>query len=149
MTSTIAKVEIVKQDSRGRVRVSRERREALLSEFENSALSASKFARLAGIRYSTFANWVQKRRQRRGQRPSGEENSEAAQPGPVRLFEAVVESSGGSPGSTPPASLPAPSAAGLLLELPGGCRMLIESPIHLQMAAELVSLIAQRPRARC
>jgi len=38
---------------------------------------------------------------------------------------------------------------GLLIELPGGSRMRIESPVQLAMAAELVNLVAQSARARC
>ncbi|MEZ0257047.1 MAG: IS66 family insertion sequence element accessory protein TnpB, partial [Chthoniobacter sp.] len=62
MTSTTASHEVLKQDRRGRVRVSRERREALLDEFSRSGLSAAEFARMAGIKYPTFANWLQERR---------------------------------------------------------------------------------------
>ena len=40
-------------------------------------------------------------------------------------------------------------ARGLVVELPGGSRLRIESPVHLPMAAELVALIAQRARVRC
>ena len=39
------------QDSLGRVRVSRERREALLEEFEGSGMSAVRFAAWAGIKH--------------------------------------------------------------------------------------------------
>jgi hypothetical protein len=66
MTSMNANTEVLKQDVRGRVRVSAERREALLDEFERSGASGAKFARLAGIKYATFANWVTKRRRERG-----------------------------------------------------------------------------------
>ena len=62
MTSLNAKTEVLKQDGRGRVRVSAQRREALLDEFERSGVSGAKFARLAGIKYATFANWVLQRR---------------------------------------------------------------------------------------
>ena len=44
MTSMNAKTEVLKQDVRGRVRVSAERREALLDEFERSGASGAKFA---------------------------------------------------------------------------------------------------------
>jgi hypothetical protein len=40
-------------------------------------------------------------------------------------------------------------AQGLLIELPGGSRMLVGSPVQLQMAAELVAMVAQNSRARC
>ena len=56
MTSLIGEAEVLKTDTRGRVRVPAERREALLDEFEKSGMSGAKFARLAGIHYATFAN---------------------------------------------------------------------------------------------
>ena len=59
---------------------------------------------------------------------------------PIRLFEALVERSRSAAQET---------MGGLRIELPGGSRILIESPGQLQMAAELVSLIAQSARARC
>ena len=46
-------------------------REALLDEFERSGGSAAQFAAYVGLRYSTFANWVNnRRRQRSGQQLS-------------------------------------------------------------------------------
>ena len=66
MTSTNVGAEILKQDGRGRVRVPAERRDALLDEFEKSGASGAQFARLAGIKYATFAGWVLKRRKVRG-----------------------------------------------------------------------------------
>ena len=151
MTSTIAKTEVLKQDGRGRVRMPARRREALLDEFERSGSSGVSFARLAGIKYGTFAGWVQRRRKMRGQpaKTGRQENAVAAEPGAVRLFEAVVEGGGDRGEAAAVAALPAPSAVGLVIELPGGCRMSIESPVHLQMAAELVALVAQRTRDRC
>jgi hypothetical protein len=47
------------------VRVSRRRREALLDEFERGGTSGAQFADYVGIKYSTFANWIQKRRRPR------------------------------------------------------------------------------------
>jgi len=44
--TTMTCVQLVKQDSRGRVRYDRERREELLGEFERSGMSAAGFARL-------------------------------------------------------------------------------------------------------
>jgi len=58
MTSTTVKAEILKQDGRGRVRVPVDRQEALLDAFEKSGASGAKFARLAGLKYATFAGWV-------------------------------------------------------------------------------------------
>jgi hypothetical protein len=130
------------------VRVPARRREALLDEFEKSGASGAKFARLAGIKYATFAGWVLKRR-KQGRRsakttPGSPADSRDAvvSAGPVRLFEALVE--GGRAGGRDPVN-----GRGLLIELPGGSRLVVESPMQLQMAAELVALIAQQARARC
>ena len=138
----------MKQDVRGRVRVPVERRQALLDEFEKSGASGAKFARLAGIKYATFAGWVLKRRRQCGRAvktppgsPAGREEA-VGSAGPVRLFEALVEGdhSGGRE---------LVGGQGLLIELPGGSRLAVNSPVQLQMAAELVALLAQRARARC
>jgi hypothetical protein len=76
---------IVKRDVLGRVKTSRERRIALLEEFDRSGMSGQKFAAWAGIKYTTFANWLQ---QRRKQRKSGIEASNG-----VQWVEAVVTKS--------------------------------------------------------
>jgi transposase-like protein len=129
--------EVLKQDTRGRVRVSRERREAMLVEFERSGMSGAKFARLSGINYQTFAGWV-RRRKRDGEEAGmkGSVSMLAAQGGPVRLIEALVGEECSSSGA-------------LEVELPGGSRMRIDSPAQLAMAAELLMLVAQSGRARC
>lgn len=142
MTSTSSQPKLLKQDARGRVRVSADRREALLDEFEKSGTSGAKFARLAGIKYATFAGWVQQRRRQRAKEtealPRLAEKAEGGA-GPLRLFEAVVESERTTKRETL-------GAAGLLVELPGGSRIRIESPVQMQMAAELVALLAQNHR---
>jgi transposase-like protein len=50
------------RDRRGRVSWPRERREQLLDEYERSGLTQAAFARREGVRYPTFAHWVQERR---------------------------------------------------------------------------------------
>ena len=140
MTPTKLGSEVLKQDSRGRVRVPVERREALLDEFEKSGASGAQFARMAGLKYATFANWVHQRRQRR--RQAGGQLRVAGNGGAIPLFEALVE--GGSGDAERGGEM-----GGLLVELPGGSRVRIESPVQMAMAAELVALIAQRARARC
>ena len=147
MTSTKTKTEVLKQDSRGRVRVPVERREALLDEFEKSGASGAKFARLTGIKYATFAGWVLKRRRKRlAAKPvtfaRAHESAPVIGGAPVRLFEALVEGAGSEGRASA-------GASGLMIELPGGSRLVVESPVQLQMAAELVALIAQRAGARC
>lgn len=51
-----------RRDRRGRVSWPRERREELLAEYARSGMSQAAFARRAGVRYPTFAHWVQEAR---------------------------------------------------------------------------------------
>lgn len=51
-----------RRDRRGRVSWPKERREQLLAEYERSGLSQAAFARREGVRYPTFAHWVQESR---------------------------------------------------------------------------------------
>lgn len=79
---------VLKTDELGRVRVPKERQEALLDEFERSGLSGVKFAALAGIKYPTFALWAQKRRKDREKQgvepPQGEIERETGPSCPER-----------------------------------------------------------------
>jgi transposase-like protein len=47
------------------VRVSRQRREELLDEFERSGMTGAQFARTIGLKYQTFAFWRQQRQKRK------------------------------------------------------------------------------------
>lgn len=60
---------ILRTDVLGRVQTPADLREAILDEFEKSGLSGTKFARARGIKYPTFATWIQERRKVRGQYP--------------------------------------------------------------------------------
>jgi transposase-like protein len=93
-------------DRLGRVRTPRRRREELLAEYDRSGLSQAAFARRAGVRYPTFAHWVQKRRRRAD---LGAATSAATTP---RFVELRL------PG-TPPVP-PSPIAAELSVTLPDG-----------------------------
>ena len=91
------KVELLKTDVLGRVRMLPEKREAILDEFEGSGMSGQAFAGHIGVNYQTFATWVQKRRKARGQYPRKKGRVKTASP-PTRglselaLVEAVIES---------------------------------------------------------
>lgn len=116
-------------DSQGRVRVPEDRREALLDEFERSGMSGLKFARLTGLKYQTFALWV---RQRRAARSVQTPTSTPASEQPMAFVEAMVD----------PGCAKVGEGYGLAIQLPGGARMQIDSPSQLQMAAELLSILA-------
>jgi len=51
-----------KRDRRGRRLMPPERVAALLCEYDTSGLTQAEFARRAGVKYPTFASWVQARR---------------------------------------------------------------------------------------
>jgi transposase-like protein len=127
MTDTTQAVgEIIKTDVRDRMRVSTERRQRLLAEYDQSGLSAKKFAELAGIKYQTFANWLQKRR-RLGSSPAKPTDS-------VRWLEAVVEKAKTSG---------LPSTSVLIVALPGGaCMEIVDAP-QAALAALLLRSLAQ------
>jgi hypothetical protein len=137
MTNMTQGEKLMASDARGRVLVPKERREALLDEFERSGLSGVKFAQLAGIKYPTFADWVSKRREAR--------RVAAVEPGGIAhraggFVEAVLDRS---------ASAVVFGGAGLAIELPGGARVQVQSPLQLQMAAELLRLLAPGGMRAC
>lgn len=119
--------QILKTDARGRVRTPKARRECLLDEFARSGLSGPKFARLAGIKYPTFAAWVLRRRQRTLVSPA------AKPPEPVRWLEAVVAQAQNAP---PP--------NGLALLLPGGVRLELSESKQLPLVVALLRAL-ERP----
>jgi hypothetical protein len=122
---------ILKRDVLGRVTISKERREALLDEFERSGLKGLPFARLVGVNYQSFASWIQKRRRERGDytkmTAAGPRHlallvAAVATCKPLRLLEAVA-----APTSTPSGSA--------LLASPGSgvfcCKVLVFEAIML------------------
>ena len=104
---------LLKTDALGRVRTPAQRRERWLDEFERSGMSGAKFAEFVGLKYQTFATWVQRRqRQRKGTvRTAPALQADAAKQ--LRWMEAVLEP------SPPPAD---PNQTPLLVHLPGGAR---------------------------
>jgi len=84
---------LIRSDSKGRVLVPAAQREALLDAFEASGQSGTAFCRQHGLKYPTFATWVQKRR---GDRPAREEfPGEERHPAFVEVVStAPVEASG-------------------------------------------------------
>ena len=106
--------------------MSAERREGLLDEFERSGLSGAKFAALMGLKYPTFAGWVQRRRRQRGSGPAGPLKSADS----LHWLEAVVEQAQGSAGVA-------------VLHLPGGARLEIRDGQQVAVAAALLRALAQ------
>lgn len=123
---------ILKRDALGRVTVTREQREALLDEFERGGLSGTRFARMVGVNYSTFAYWAQQRRHARGvYAPLGRKAASAPPAGALRLMEAV------------PVALMSARASGGALEvlLPGGARVLVADAHQVALTAQLINAL--------
>lgn len=135
--------EFLKIDRRGHVRVSRERRETLLDEFERCGVSAAQFATHVGVKYHTFAHWRQRRE--RARRP-GNQPVVASLPTPVqsgvRWVEAIVESHNSDAGAST-------ASPGLNLVLPGGARLEIANVAQAALAAELLRALENKGRIEC
>ena len=57
--------QILSQDARGRVLVTQERRDLLLEEYDRSGMGGVRFAQYVGIKYTTLAHWLRRRRRQR------------------------------------------------------------------------------------
>ena len=112
---------VLKQDAAGRVWTPRDRREAVLDEFERSGLPATKFAAHVGVKYPTLAAWVQKRRK---SRPAAGVPAQATA-GSVRWMEASVMSG-------------LLEARGLSIHLPGGARLEVLDATQAVLAAQVL-----------
>jgi transposase-like protein len=121
---------ILKKDVLGRVRTPRERRAALLAEFDQSGMSGQKFAAWAGIKYPTWASWVQKRRQEAGQTPLPK--AKPKRTNPVRWLEAVVTN------PTPVQESARSKTAGIIVHGPGGVRIEITEARQVSLAVQLL-----------
>jgi transposase len=124
-TSLVAATELtlLKTDVLGRTHHTCEQRERILDEYEHSGLSGPKFAALCGVKYQTFATWLQRRKRQRRAYPKRRPQRKVS--ARVQWLEASVQ----------PA---AASAKGLLLQLPGGVRTQISHQHHIALAAALV-----------
>ena len=73
MTDTTPTTELIilKTDKLGRVQTTAEDRESWLDAFEQSGMSGAAFARLHGIKYTTFAYWRQCRKRERQPETAG------------------------------------------------------------------------------
>jgi len=125
---SLAEADLVQTDSKGRLRVSREQRKAVLAKFDQSGMSAAKFAALAGVKYSTFAGWVQRYRRAK---PKALRR--------LRLLEAVVD---------PSPSQERTSEHVLNVHLPGQVRIELSSLAQVPLVTELIRAL-QSGQAGC
>ena len=109
---------LVKFDRRGRLRYAPEQKAALMEAFAASGLSGPKFAALHGVKYQTFAAWLQKQK-----------HTTATRGLPAPQDWALVE-----------VALPASrgNAGGLTVILPGGAELHVAKADVVPLAAALI-----------
>ena len=100
-----------------------QRREELLLEFERSGLPATKFAQLVGVRYQTFATWVQNHKKRHST------TGAAVSATPLRFAEVECAA------ATPPAGM-------LRVVLPGGASIELRESSQVGLAVQLLKALA-------
>ena len=134
MTSLTLEDQVLKSDTLGRVRTPVARREALLDEFEGSGMSGVKFAGYVGVKYQTFASWVQMRRRRRAAEAGSLPGGGAASSSPLQRVEAVLEEDNAAAGR---------GTGALSVQLPGGARLQISDARQTALAARLLLALAR------
>lgn len=71
---------LLKTDVLGRMHHTREQRERILDEYERSGLSGPKFTALCGVKYQTFATWLQRRKRQRHAYPKAKPRRKQVRP---------------------------------------------------------------------
>lgn len=120
----------MKVDAAGRVWTPPEQREAVLDEFERSGMPAAKFAQRIGMKPSTLASWIQRRRERRSEAGAVKSKERAA----LQWVEASVADGG--------------AMRPLVVHLPGGARIEMGDAAQAALAAELLRVLVAGG-ARC
>ena len=117
--------EIIKVDANGRLQIPRERRDALLAEFDRSGMTGAAFARHYGIKYTTFAHWI---RSRREQKNKGQHSKSPSTRSQFLMIEAAAGTGSVNNGA-------------LQVELPNGCRLSLRSRQEAKLAASLINAL--------
>jgi hypothetical protein len=108
----------------------------LLDEWERSGGSAAQFADYVGIKYSTLAHWIQKRRKQRGPQSALVKTGKGVEDLPKvngRWVEAVVEE-----------SEPKAQESSLRVYFTAGAYCQISNPGEAGLAAELIGRLGER-----
>jgi hypothetical protein len=120
-------LQLLKTDTRFRVRTPAAQRVALLDLYERGTLTAKAFAAAHGIKYPTFAVWVQQRRKSAsstGEPVGGSDSS------PLRWVEAVLPQH------------PTSDQGACCLEFPHGVKLTLSHESQIPLAVRLISLLA-------
>ena len=127
--------QILSQDARGRVLVSRERREWLLAEYDRSGMSGVRFARYLGIKYTTLAHWLRSRRRQRQKLLMKADVDKEPGNNKANWIEAVVERNG---------SQTREKAGVLRIYFAAGAYCQISNAAEMALAAELLGRLGAK-----
>ena len=134
LVKSVTSAGVIPSDRLGRLLVRAEQRCLILEAFDASSLSAMAFARQHGLYYSTFANWVKKRRKDVSAQASPVARATTADR-PV-FAEVLVRETKTAPDLQP----------SLKVNLSCGVSLKISDPIQMPLVIELVqALAASRP----
>ena len=117
-------------DSRRQIRFSRKKRETLLAEFDQSGMSGPKFAKQAGVKYTTLAYWLQKHRRQRNKDIAASTSSSNTS-SRVTWLEAVVDGPQQRKSTTLATAL-------LVMHEPSGVRLELSDDKQVKLAAQLL-----------
>lgn len=117
--------EILKADTLGRVRIPKQRREIILKEYEQSGLSAAKFAEISGVKYQTFMTWLKKHRGKKTESPTQPLSA------PVKWFETILR----------PGQAPLGTQTKLSVRIFEGISLEISDVAHIELAAALIRAV--------
>ena len=129
--------QILSQDVRGRVLITRERRESLLEEYDRSGMSGVRFAKYVGIKYTTLAYWLKRRRGHRAREKLLIKAEVDTEPGRSSgtWIEAVVDKNG--------SAARAPAGA-LRIYFAAGAYCQISTTAEVALAAELLGRLGAK-----
>lgn len=127
-TPTQPDLQLLKTDTRFRVRTPAAQRDALLDLYARGTLTAKAFAAAYGIKYPTFAVWVQQRRKRAPF--NGSDAGTSSESSPLRWAEAVLPQRPSSPQQA------------CCLEFPHGIKLTLSHEAQLPLAARLLALVS-------
>lgn len=118
---------ILKRDGRGRVRSTPQMRREAVAEYQRSGLSASAFAKMAGISKNTFWNWLNACGLTQKRTASTRRAASISRAPAVRFMEAVVADVD-----------VATTHSTLHLQLPGGASVMVRHSAQIELAARLL-----------
>jgi transposase-like protein len=112
----------MKADRRGRLRYTQEQKKTMVDAYLASGLSAPRFATLHGVNYQTLVSWIKK-----GKMAGSADPKRSLHPEFLSLVPAEID-------------VPTAIGAGHAMEvlLPGGTKLLITSPVHVDLAVALI-----------